>query len=115
MKISRFKLALILFLVAAAAGCEETQAPPARPQIVVPQSAKVVAEGAGQLKYRVTEDGRLFIFDVDDQAVDAMRHVRAGQQFVLNPEANTATLDGRKALEQDLKKTHSHRLYFEPE
>ena len=115
MKPSRFNIALVLLGAAFLAGCEEVQPPPARPQITVPDAAKVVTEGAGQLKYRATVDGRLFVFDVDDNAVDAMRHVRAGQVFVLDPDANVATLDGRKTIEQILKKTHSHRLYFEPE
>ena len=74
-----------------------------------------MAEAAGELKFAVTDDGRLFVFDVDDNAVDAMRHVRAGQMFVLNPDSNVATLDGRKTIEQGLNKIHSHRLYFEAE
>ena len=84
-------------------------------KLTVPDDAKVVADGAGELKYRAFQDGRLFVYDVEDQLVETARHVRAGQQMVVSPDSNTVTLDGRKIVEHDLKKEHTHRLYFEPE
>lgn len=105
------------WLVLAAAvliGCEESHDTTSR-KLTVPEDAKMVAEGPGELSFQVTEDGRLFIFDDEDQAVITTRRVRAGQEFVLSPDSNTGTLDGRQVIKQDLKKKHSHKLYFAPE
>ena len=113
------KFAFVALVAAAIVGCEETHEPSetravAR-KITLPDDAKVVAEGVGELKYRAMQDGRVFVFDVEDSALENARHVRTGQILVLKPDENVVTLDGHKVVEQDLKKDHTHRLYFEPE
>jgi hypothetical protein len=104
----------LLVLVGIIAGCEENNAATVARQITLPDDAKSVAEGTGQLKYRVLQDGRVFVFDVEDGAVDTARHVRAGQDVLVDPTTNTATLDGRKIADK-LKAGHTYRLYFLPE
>jgi hypothetical protein len=108
-------LALLLLAAAIVGGCQETSEPSTAHLITLPGDAKVVAEGPGELTYQAKEDGRVFLFDVDDNLVVAARRVRAGQQFALSAKLSAATLDGRKLVEQELKMKHSHRLYFEPE
>ncbi len=107
--------AVLLLAAAIVAGCQENSQPATPRQITLPGDAKVVAEGPGELTYQAKDDGRLFLFDVDDNLVVAAPHVRAGQKFNLSPDSATATLDGRKMVEQGLKKNQSYRLYFEPE
>jgi len=108
-----FGFVALLILAGATTGCQQDAATAAR-KVTVPDDAKVIAEGTGTLKYRALQDGRIFVFDVEDQLVDTARHVRAGQDVVVDPASNTATLDGRKIVEQ-LKVGHTHRLYFLPE
>jgi hypothetical protein len=118
---SLYKLALIAFLAGAIVGCQETHEasePEARQvprKLALPDNAKVVAEGAGDLKFRAPQDGRVFVFDVEDSTVLNARHVRAGQIVEIKPGANVVMLDGHKVTGQELKKDHTHRLLFEPE
>jgi len=113
------KFAFVTLFAAAIVGCEENhEASETRSvarKITLPEDAKVVAEGVGELKYRAMQDGRVFVFDVEDSALENARHVRTGQILVLKPDENVVTLDGHKIVEQDLKKDHTHRLLFEPE
>ena len=55
-------------------------------------------EGAGELSYRALQDGRIFVYDVEDQALESAKRMRAGQKFVLSPEKNIATHDYRRSL-----------------
>jgi hypothetical protein len=125
LKLSRFALALLLAVPIL--GCEATQdlkdvvAEPeadtraAARQLSLSQNAKVVAEGAGDLKYRAPQDGRIFVYDVEDSAALNVRHVRTGQVFEVRPETNQVVLDGVRVKGQEIKKDHTYRLYFEPE
>jgi hypothetical protein len=113
---TRHIFASIALLVAASLGCEEThEARDASRKLLLPDDANVVAEGAGELKFVAKEDGRVFVYDTEDQMLENAKHIRAGQLFELSPNANMATLDGRKVMDQQFKKEHSHRVYFEPE
>ena len=110
------KIAFVALFAGAIIGCEEShEAREARRKLTLPDDAKVVAEGVGELKFRAMQDVRVFVYDVEDSALENARHVRTGQILVLKPDANVVTLDGHKVVEQDLKKDHTHRLYFEPE
>ena len=125
LQLARFSLAFLLAVPIV--GCETTQdlkdvvAEPeadtsavAR-QLSLSQNAKVVAEGAGDLKYRAPQDGRIFVYDVEDSAALNVRHVRTGQVFEVRPATNQVVLDGVKVKGQEIKKDHTYRLYFEPE
>jgi len=111
---SSLRAFVALLFIALFAGCDQDVAQVQR-TILVPNDAKVVAEGTGQLKYRAFQDGRIFVYDVEDQLTDTARHVRAGQQVVVSPDQEDATLDGRKITEHALKQGHTHRVYFVPE
>ncbi len=110
----RVSYSFLAFAVVAAfaVGCDEIADKGASRTLSLPDAAQVVAEGPGDLKYRIPDDGCVFVYDADEQAVIGIKHVRAGQRFVLSPDANGATLDGRRVIEHDLKRNHSHRLYF---
>jgi hypothetical protein len=83
--------------------------------LTIPDTAKVVAEGNGELSFRAPDDGRIWVMDADTGKVISSKRVREGQKFTLNPEANSAMLDSQKVISQDLKRKDKHQLYFEKE
>lgn len=81
----------------------------------LPDNLQPVAEGPAKLDYKAAADGRIYVTDVEDNVVVARKHIRAGQVLDVSPEQNMITIDGRSVLNQDLNKSHSHRIYFEQE
>jgi len=96
-------------------GCEQDMHESSRHTLTVPDSAQMVAEGAGELSYLAKDDGRIWIFDADTQKVIAAKRVREGQKFTLKPDSNSAMLDSQKVISTELKRKDQHRLYFEKE
>lgn len=82
-------------------------------ELSVPKKAEIVAEGRGDLSYKARRDGVIYVYDYDDTATLFRQRIREGQRLTVSPEQNAATLDGKKVYDQDLKKKHIHRLYFE--
>lgn len=82
-------------------------------ELNVPKNTEIVAEGHGDLSYKAKRDGIVYVFDEDDRVTLFRERVREGQRFTVSPEQNRATIDGEEVWKKDLKKKHSHRLYFE--
>ncbi len=82
-------------------------------ELSVPKKAEIVAEGRGDLSYKARRDGVIYVYDYDDTATLFRQRIREGQRLTISPEQNRATLDGKKVYDEDLKKKHIHRLYFE--
>jgi hypothetical protein len=80
----------------------------------VPSTATRVDAGEGpRLSYSPTRDGMLYVVDADDQKLVFSARLRADERFVLDPEANRATLDGRTVLGTGLYPRHRYTLYFD--
>src|SRR5438034_9815772 len=102
LQLSRFALAFLLAVPIL--GCETTQdvkdvmeEPESESRVAarnlsLAQNAKVVAEGPGDLKFRAPQDGRVFVYDVEDSAALNVRHVRTGQVFEVRPDTNMVVL-----------------------
>jgi len=82
-------------------------------ELSVPKKSQVVASGNGDLSYKAGRDGTVYVYDEDDDTTLFRQRIREGQRFTLSPQQNLATLDGKKVYNDDLKKKHQHRLYFE--
>ena len=81
---SSHNFAALLLAAGMFAGCEEVHDDPGTSltrMLVLPGDAKVVAEGPGELSYKAQNDGRIFIFDVDDQTVENAKHMRAARSL----------------------------------
>ena len=81
----------------------------------VPRDAREVREGTGELSYLARTPGRIYLYDVEDHALVKSWSLRRNQEFILVPNENRATIDGRVVYDEDLKKKHAHRLYFLPD
>jgi hypothetical protein len=80
----------------------------------VPTTATRVDEGdAARLTYSPTRDGTLYVYDADDDRVILSTRVRRDERFVLDTDANRATIDGRTVLGTGLSARHRYRLYFD--
>ena len=80
----------------------------------VPTTATRVDEGdSARLSYSPAREGTLYVYDALDDRVIFSSPVRAGERFVLDPDANRATVDGRTVLGTGLNPRHQYRLYFD--
>ena len=80
----------------------------------IPRTATRVDEGdAARLNYTPTRDGTLYVYDADDDRVVLSTRVRRDERFVLDTDANRATIDGRTVLGTGLSARHRYRLYFD--
>jgi hypothetical protein len=80
----------------------------------VPSTATRVDAGAGpRLNYTPTREGMLYVVDADDQRLVFSNRLRADERFVLDPEDNRATIDGRTVLGTGLYPRRRYTLYFD--
>ena len=80
----------------------------------VPSTATRVDAGAGpRLNYTPTRDGMLYVVDADDQRLVFSNRLRTDERFVLDPDDNRATIDGRTVLGTGLYPRHRYTLYFD--
>ena len=80
----------------------------------VPRTATRVDEGdAARMSHTPTRDGTLYVYDADDDRVVLSTRVRRDERFVLDTDANRATIDGRTVLGTGLTARHRYRLYFD--
>jgi len=111
------RITLAVFLAALLVGCAstDTRTDSSNDTLGVtqpPEQSRVVREGSGQLSYMARDDGRVYLYDVEDRAVVDSRPVSRGQEYLVVPDDNRVTLDGRTVLDRDLKSRHAHRIYF---
>ena len=76
----------------------------------LPRSARSVAQGAGQIDYRVRDRGRIYIYDADDQRVIMSREVYPNQLVEVDPERDRVLIDGKKVYDRNLERKHAHRI-----
>jgi hypothetical protein len=96
------------------AGCTQTDTSSERSDTLsIPHSARVVDEGVGELSYVARSNGRVWLYDQDDKTVLDARRIEHGQEYRVFPEQNRVTLDNHKVYDQDIKRKHAHRIYFQ--
>ena len=80
----------------------------------IPTTATRVDEGdATRLRYSPTRDGTIYVYDADADRVLFSTRLRQDERFILDPEANRATVDGRTVLGTGLSPRNRYRLYFD--
>lgn len=82
----------------------------------IPAGAQIVGEMDGpNITYRAREDGRVYIFDNNDQKLVWSGRLRDGERFVLQPGRHEATINGSPVGLPKLGSGHGFTLYFMPE
>ncbi len=84
------------------------------PTRLVPDSAKMVAEGKGtDLSYKAADDGKLYLYDNSNNVLIQTFTLRKGQRFTVSPANDLATIDGKSVLsKKGLSKRATYRLLF---
>ena len=81
----------------------------------IPSTSDRVEEGRGELSYRATEDGTVYLYDTDSRTHLDTQRVRKGQRYTIDPDRSIATLDGKTVWDRTMNPRHTHRLYFDRE
>ena len=69
-------------------------------------------KGSGHLTYTPEEQGRVFLYDVNQDRVVGRYEMRRGQRLAVDAAAGRATLDGNEVSVGELKAGGSYRIYF---
>ena len=83
-----------------------------RNQHVAPQ-ATLASEGTGEVSYRAPEDGKVYVFDQNDNRVVYVGDVQKDQLVQVDPNKDDITVGDKIVFEKGLHKGNSHRIFFE--
>lgn len=79
----------------------------------MPRDARPAEFGTGNLRFTAPSDGRVWLRDAEASTVIYTARIYRGDELFVEPAANRISVNGRKVLDQDLKKDHKHQLYFD--
>ena len=98
---------------------EESAPPPPvaqEEQPLVPKTARLRAEGRGDLSFKSPRDGYVFIVDSRDRKLVYEGPLDEGETIVVAPYRNVIEVDGQRVKRvKDLDNKHIHRIFFERE
>jgi len=78
----------------------------------IPSDARIVAEGRGIIRYRVPEDGRVWLYNATRRRTIADFRVPRGREFIVSPKDGRAWIDDQRVLNYDFDRDHTHRIYY---
>ena len=81
---------------------------------LVPKTARMVAEGRGDLTYKATRDGFVYVIDNRDKKLIWEGPIDKDETLTIAPYRNAIEIDGKRVKRiKDLDNKHIHRVYFE--
>src|SRR5437667_1591748 len=80
----------------------------------VPSEATVSAEGSGHVSYRAPQDGKVYVFDRNQNRVVYAGDIQKDQLVLVDPDADHITVGNSVVSEKGLHKGDTHRIFFEP-
>jgi hypothetical protein len=104
----------LLSVLMLAAGCTVSGDDPVT-ELGVARGAVVVEEGAGRLSHEPNANGRVWVYDADDDRLVYEGRVNRGDDFIVDARENRISLNGQRQTERDLRSNHMHRIYFKEE
>jgi hypothetical protein len=79
----------------------------------LPPQAKVMNGGHGNLYFKATEQGRVFVFDTESRVVLLSARVREGQAVEVRSGRGSVTIDGEEqVLQTAMDRRHRHQVLF---
>lgn len=79
----------------------------------VPRDAVRVEEGEGQtLRYEAARDGRVYVYDEDDDRVVYTGKLYRGERFIADPDKDVLSVNGKRLGDVNLRSAHRYRVYF---
>ena len=100
-----------LLLALAACGCG-----PERPSSV-PADARSVAKqsGANPITFTAPEDGTAFLYNRSTSKMIYSGRLKRGDTIEVDPKRNEIRVDGRTALQPELRDLNEYQMWFDPE
>ena|SRR5438552_7547344 len=80
----------------------------------IPTEATVSSEGSGHVSYRAPQDGKVYVFDRNNDRVIYAGDVEKDQLVTVDPDTDHVTVGNQVVLEKGLHKGNTHRIFFEP-
>ena len=80
----------------------------------MPETARLRTEGRGDLSFKATRDGYVYIVDTRDKKLIFTGPLDEGETILVAPYRNVIEVDGvRVKRVKDLDNKHIHRIFFE--
>ena len=98
---------MILGAAVLAGGCQYDRSS------AVPASATMAGESSGYLSYRAGEDGRIYVYNRNTNAVVYSGMIEKGQTVVVDSQKNQVLLDDRVVSENSLVAGDTYRIFFQ--
>ena len=81
---------------------------------LVPKTARLEAEGRGDLSYKAPRDGYVYVVDHRDRKLIYEGPLYEGETLLIAPYRNVIEVDGKRVKKvKDLENKHIHRVFFE--
>lgn len=93
---------------------EASQAADERDGPLVPRTARLRAEGRGDLSFQAPRDGYVYIVDRRDKKLIYQAPLDEGEEILIAPFRNVIEVDRKRVKRvKDLDNKHIHEIYFE--
>jgi len=79
----------------------------------IPSTAERVAEGTGDVSYRAPDNGRVYVFDRNDDRIVFTGDVDKDQLVVVDTKNDRITVGDKVVSEKSLHPGNAHRIFFE--
>lgn len=78
----------------------------------IPDNARIVEEGRGQIDWTATGDGTIYLFDASDKNVLYTSQVRDGQRIGFDPKDDEVSVNGKEVKSLSMADENTYRIYF---
>jgi len=81
---------------------------------IVPKTARLYSEGRGDINFKATRDGYVYVVDHRDEKIIFEGPIDAGETILVAPYRNVIEIDGQRVKRfKDISNKHIHHIYFE--
>lgn len=78
----------------------------------IPNSAEKVASGRGEVTYKATDPGEVFVYDEDAKKILYSGLMSSGETLTVNPDDDLITIGVRTVAETQVDDDHRYRVYL---
>jgi hypothetical protein len=80
----------------------------------VPESAELLRDSRDSMSIRAPSPGRVYLYDVDDDALAWSGTIEKGQRFNVDPGGDRISIEDQVAYHRSLCGGHRLRIFFDP-
>ncbi|MBC7782208.1 MAG: hypothetical protein H7144_00095 [Burkholderiales bacterium] len=79
----------------------------------IPEDARLVKEGSGEIRYRATANGRIWLYDVQERSVRYQTDLLDGDTVRVVPQDDRVYINDTSVKVKSLPDDRAHRIYFD--